>query len=252
MDQVYTDQTLIASIRISYQPIIRLGDMRPDYVEVLARTATSNGELDGPESIVVAMTEAERSMRLTTSIMQRTLAEYQDFQFEDEQLCLAFNLPLDAMLHPDLIPRVEAIRTTSPLAPPHIRFELTERHPVHDLDGARRVITALRNAGYVLALDDVTETMPNLPALLAMPISAIKLDRSIVNSTIPTDQNFIRAMVAHAQTHNQDTIAEGIETPETLAAMTKLGITHGQGYLFARPLAASALQAFLRSQGAGK
>ena len=59
-------------------------------------------------------------------------------------------------------------------------------------------------------------------------------------------------MVAHAQTHNQDTIAEGIETPETLTAMTALGITHGQGYLFARPLAASALQAFLRSQGAGK
>jgi EAL domain-containing protein (putative c-di-GMP-specific phosphodiesterase class I) len=239
-----SDHALIASIRILYQPIIRLADLRPDYLEVLARAATSDGNLDGPEGIVAAMSEPERSMRLTTCIMERALAEYEEHSFGEEPLSLAFNLPLDAMLHPELVARIEAVRTSFGIAAKYIRFELTERHPVDNLAGARAAVVALRNAGYGLALDDVTPAMPNLPALMDMPIRAIKLDRSIV---IPTDEVFIRDMVAQTAPNAQDTIAEGIETHTTLESMRALDVTHGQGYLFSRPLRAAAVLEFMRS-----
>jgi len=250
MYQVLPDLALMASIRVFYQPIIRLANLRPDYVEVLARAEAADGTLGGPESIVAAMTGAERSMCLTASIMQRTLEEYEAFNFGAADLGVAFNLPLDAMLHPELVERIETIRSGSRLPARNIRFELTERHPVHDLSGARSVIIALRNAGYGLALDDVTPNMPNLPALMDMPIRAIKLDRSLVTSTSTTDQEFARVMVAQAIINGQDIIAEGIETMEMRDDMRLLGATHGQGYLFSRPLPGAALQAFLRWPGA--
>jgi EAL domain-containing protein (putative c-di-GMP-specific phosphodiesterase class I) len=96
-------------------------------------------------------------------------------------------------------------------------------------------------------MDDNTPNMPNLDDQMAMPIRAIKLDRSIVISKTPTDQTFIRAMIAKATTANQNIIAEGIETPALRDAMRNLGVTHGQGYLFSHPLPAPALQAFLSS-----
>ena len=40
-------------------------------------------------------------------------------------------------------------------------------------------------------------------------------------------------------------VAEGIETPATLQRMLALGVTHGQGFLFARPMTAAQLPAFL-------
>jgi EAL domain-containing protein (putative c-di-GMP-specific phosphodiesterase class I) len=249
MLQVQPDQALEASIRIFYQPIIRLADFRLDHVEVLARAVGIDGTLGGPGAIVDAMTDAERSMRLTTCIMQRALTEYAAFSFAEDDLSVAFNLPLDAMLHPGLVSRIETIRAGWGLSARNIRFELTERHPVCDIAGAWSVISRMRDAGYDLALDDVTPNMPNLAALLGMPIRAIKLDRSIVADTEGSGHDFIRAMVAIASANRQDVVAEGIETDEMRDEMREYGVTHGQGYLFARPLAAAALRGFL---GEGK
>ncbi len=235
----------MASIRIFYQPIVRLEGLRPAYAEVLARTTGIDGTVGGAAAVVAAMTGAERSMRLTACIMQRALDEYVQQGFAAQNLCIAINLPLDAMLHPNMVSLIELIRLRSGLPASSIRFELTERHPVHDLKAARTVITTLRAAGYGLALDDITPAMPYLPALLDMPIRAIKLDRSVVISNAASDQTFIRDMVAHAIANGQDIIAEGIETPELRDSLRARGVTHGQGYLFSRPLPASGLQAYL-------
>jgi EAL domain-containing protein (putative c-di-GMP-specific phosphodiesterase class I) len=248
MQQSPADRALMASVRIFYQPVVRLADLRMDYVEVLARTAELDGTLGGPESIVDAMTGTERSLRLTTGIIQRTLDEYAAFGFAAHDLAIAFNLPLDAMLHPELVARIETLRAASGLPARNIHFELTERHPVRDLHAARTVITALRDAGYGLALDDITPGMPNLPELTAMPISAVKLDRSVVISGLAADQDFIRATVARAAASGQAVIAEGIETPGLCDTLRQLGVTHGQGYLFSRPLPADALHRFLAAR----
>jgi len=249
MQDVLADQVLTASIRVCYQPILRLADLRTDHVEVLSRSAGADGSLGGPESIVDAMTGAERSMRLTASIIERSLSEYLHHGFARQHLSLAFNLPLDAMLHPDLMSRVEALRAQSRLPAGNIRFELTESHPVRDLAAARSAVTRLRNSGYFLALDDITPFTPNLTALMAMPFRAIKLDRSVVTGAANSDGAFIRAMVANATANQQDIIAEGIETSSLRDDMRRRGITHGQGFLFSRPLPAAALQDFLRLPG---
>jgi len=251
MQELPPDPALLASIRIFYQPVVRLADLRTEYVEVLARAAAADGTLLGPESIVEAMTSPERSMRLTAGILQRSLDEYAEFNFAGQNLGLAFNLPLDAMLHPELVARIEAIRAGSRLAARNTHFELTERHPVHDLNAARTVIIALHEAGFSLALDDITPGMPYLEALLEMPIRAIKLDRSVVTSTASADRAFIRAMIAQATPRRQNIIAEGIETPELRDQMRELGVTHGQGFLFSHPLPAARLRTFLHGDVGG-
>jgi len=251
MHEVIPDQALMASIRIRYQPILRLADLRTDYVEVLSRSAKTDGTLHGAETIVDAMTGAERSMRLTASIMQRCLLEYEAFGFAGQDLALAFNLPLDAMLHPGLVDEIETLRAQSRLPARNIHFELTESHPVHDLEAAKTAITTLRGAGYGLALDDITPATPNLSALMQMPFRAIKLDRSVVAGPHGANIEFIRAIVAHASANQQDIIAEGIETPTLRDDLRNRGITHGQGYLFSHPLPAAALQDFLRRSGGG-
>jgi EAL domain-containing protein (putative c-di-GMP-specific phosphodiesterase class I) len=236
---------LVKSLRLRYQPIIRLTDMQTDSLEVLARAETTDGALNGPETIVEAMTGAKASMALTGAILQRALAEFNESGLANPGPVLAINLPLDAMLHPDLVVIIETIRSRHRLAPQKIRFELTERHPVQDISAVGGIITVLRKAGYMLALDDITPGMPNLAALMKLPIHAIKLDRSIVVSGTRADTAFIRELVAHAQAHDHEIIAEGIETEATLKRMRRLGVTHGQGYLFAHPLPAAALKAFL-------
>ena len=239
-----TDRALIASLRIYYQPIVRLADLRPAYVEILARAEAGDGTL-GSDAVIDAMSGADRSMHITSCIMRSTLAEYKAFHFGESGLSIAFNLPLDAMLHPQLMARIEAVRARSGLPAKNIRFELTEQQPVRDLETARTAITALRDARYGLALDDITPETPHLLELMALPIRAVKLDKSVVVSTAKGDQEFIRDVVARAKGYGQTVIAEGIETAELCERMRQFGVTHGQGFLFAHPLSATDLQKFL-------
>jgi EAL domain-containing protein (putative c-di-GMP-specific phosphodiesterase class I) len=239
-----SDRMLMAATRISYQPVVRLVDRKIAYAEILARDEDESGAISGPERIVRAMTHGKRSLSLTAHIIRHTLAEYQTAGIAEQNLALAFNLPLDAMLEPSLIQTIDQLRAEAGLSPRFIRFELTETHPVRDLPTAQNIISGLHGAGYSLALDDVTPNTTNLHSLMAMPLYAIKLDRSVVTHAHNT--HFIQTISRMAAQNRQDVIAEGIETPETQALMQSLGVTHGQGYFYARPLSAAALLDYLK------
>jgi EAL domain-containing protein (putative c-di-GMP-specific phosphodiesterase class I) len=238
------DPALLASVRISYQPILRLEDNSTDHVEVLAREAGENGTLLGPEAIVGAMTGTGHALPLTIAIMRRAMAEYRAYNFAAENLSLAFNLPLDAMLHPELGQQIEALCHGTGLPPARIRFELTETSPVEDFSAAAASINSLHAAGHHIALDDISPDTPYLAALMTLPVRAIKFSNTLVAN--PGALPFIRVMAARATARGLDSIAEGIETQAQLTAMRAAGVTHGQGYLFSRPLPASGLGTLLR------
>lgn len=246
MPQTEPDPALVASMRIYYQPILRVVDNRTDHVEVLAREETQNGVMRGPEAIVGAMTGTGHALPLTLAIMRRAMDEYRAHGFAQHNLSLAFNLPLDAMLHPELGQEIKTLREAAGLAPENIRFELTETSPVEDLPAAAASITALHAAGHHIALDDISPTTPFLDALINLPIRAIKFSNTLVAS--PDALPFIHTMAARATSRGLDSIAEGIETPAQLSAMRNAGVTHVQGFLFSHPLPATALGTLLRAE----
>lgn len=244
------------SIRIRYQPIVRLADLRPSSIEILARVELESGALVGPQAILAAMTNGDYAMALSRLIVDRTLRERQEGSFDELGLSFAFNLPLDAMLHPSLLNTLSGLHRDHRIPPSSLRFELTETQPVTDLPSIATVIHDLLAAGYRVALDDITPFTPNLPALLDLPFKAVKLDRFVVTGaqsthapTAKRNRNFIQKIAAHAHPTGRAVIAEGIEAESTRQLMLSLGATHGQGYLFARPLPAHALRPWLMNWG---
>ena len=239
-------QQLAGQLRLLYQPVISLRDMRASAVEVLARVFGPDDVLAGPEPLLAAMNSAAASMQLTSAVLHRGLAEQDGYNIGHKSgLCFIFNLPLDVMLHPKLIAMIDAARTGL-LPPQQIGFELTERHPVRNTAELGQIVDRLLDAGYVVALDDVTPETPNLDALMRLPLRTIKLDRSVVVDESPAHDAFIRRIVAAAHDNGQGVVAEGIETAEVLRRMQDLGVTHAQGFLFAEPLTALALRDFLQ------
>ncbi|MDE1907592.1 MAG: EAL domain-containing protein, partial [Rhodospirillales bacterium] len=98
---------------------------------------------------------------------------------------------------------------------------------------------------YGLALDDIVPATPFLPALMSTSLGAVKLDRSVVVDTSPGARDFILKIARLAASRSQDVIAEGIEAASQLTRMREYGVTHGQGFLFFRPLAVEELAALL-------
>ena len=81
-----------------------------------------------------------------------------------------------------------------------------------------------------------------------MPVDTVKVDRSFVKhaETVEYHRVLIEATIRVARTLGMTTVAEGIETEGQAGLMQKLDCDRGQGFLFARPLDATALETWAR------
>ena len=90
-----------------------------------------------------------------------------------------------------------------------------------------------------------------LQSVFQLPIDAIKIDRSFVTGVVtdPGSVAIVKSIIGLAADLGMDCIAEGIETPEQLAALRRLGCPEIQGYLIGKPMAAELIDAFLEAVG---
>lgn len=116
-------------------------------------------------------------------------------------------------------------------------FEITEHEQVLDQGHIRRIIEAYQSFGFTTALDDYGAGHANAQLLLAIKPNIFKLDMKLIRDveTDPWRRAMIRCHVDFARETNTLVIAEGIETVEEARALYRLGVTHMQGYYFARP-----------------
>ena len=79
----------------------------------------------------------------------------------------------------------------------------------------------------------------------------MKIDRVFVVGVARStgDLALVRAVLSLADSLGLRTVAEGIEEDSQRSALLRLGCQQGQGYLFARPLAAADMGALLRREG---
>ena len=95
-------------------------------------------------------------------------------------------------------------------------------------------LSMLKKLGLRLALDDFGTGYSSLSYLQKLPIDVLKIDKSFVRGLgqHQGDAEIVRLILALAHTLNLETIAEGVESREHIAELTKLGCYIGQGYIF--------------------
>lgn len=247
-------------IEARYQPIVRLADRRPVALEALARlNHPAHGTLL-PDSFVPQFEGAGRARELTEIVSQRVFADLTDARccggstgFIRGGLAVTLNFPLDVLLQPAALHRLEAQRAASGIPAAQVVVELTESRPVEDLPTLRRSLEHLRSLGYGVSIDDVSPAVPHLVQLLDMPFTCLKLDKDIVvrSEHDPATLAFLRRTVDSAQARGMTVVAEGIATPSLWTLMQTIGADEAQGFLVARPLPPAAVQIWLDAWQAG-
>ena len=92
--------------------------------------------------------------------------------------------------------------------------------------------------GVRVALDDFGTGYSSLSHLSDLPVDTIKIDRSFVGGMCARSQDalIIEAVITFAHSLGIATIAEGVETPEQLAALHDRGCDSVQRHLLSRPV----------------
>jgi EAL domain-containing protein (putative c-di-GMP-specific phosphodiesterase class I) len=135
-------------------------------------------------------------------------------------------------------------------------LELTETSVAEDPTRAEDQLTVLRSFGVRVAIDDFGTGWSSLAQLFSLPISTLKIDRSLLNAAervAAADTGAVLgAIVDLTRTLGISSVAEGIETPEHLRMVREAGCDLAQGWLLGQPMPAEEIPGWVRAvQAAG-
>jgi EAL domain-containing protein (putative c-di-GMP-specific phosphodiesterase class I)/DNA-binding NarL/FixJ family response regulator len=115
--------------------------------------------------------------------------------------------------------------------------EITEHARINDYDSLGEALDAVRAFGVRVAIDDAGAGFASLRHILRLEPEFIKLDRTLIDG-IEADrsrQALAAGLISFAEKIDATIVAEGIERPAEVEALSDLGVRYGQGYFFARP-----------------
>jgi EAL domain-containing protein (putative c-di-GMP-specific phosphodiesterase class I) len=120
------------------------------------------------------------------------------------------------------------------LDPSRITIEITESLEILDVDVVVKQLTAVRDAGIGVSIDDFGAGHSSLEQVLLFPVSEVKIDRSLVQGSSEESRARFSEVMDLARSRSLCVVAEGVETEEQLAYVTELGCERAQGYLLGR------------------
>ena len=232
-----------AMIETRYQPIVRVADRRPVGIEALVRLNHPERGTLLPDRFVPQIEDAGLAAELTTIVSARAFADLAGPFVAGRGLRVSVNFPLDVLLMPSALDRLEEQRHAAGLLADRIVIELTESRPVDDIPMLSKSLERLRGLGYGVAIDDVGPAVPRLAPLLDLPFTSLKLDKELVQKVLQSAEieKFLATTIAQAKAHDLTVVAEGVETDAIWDRMRQLGADHVQGFLAARPLPVAAI-----------
>lgn len=156
------------------------------------------------------------------------------------QWTLSLNLSPVQFEQPDIFHIVSSMLEKYNLSPSRLILEVTESTALKNLDRSIELLNAFNHAGITVSIDDFGTGYSNLLMLSVLPAKELKIDKSFVTSMLENEKTYklVETIMSIARTMEMNVVAEGIETEEQQAVLTRLGCDYLQGYLFSRPLPA--------------
>ncbi|CAM4213303.1 putative bifunctional diguanylate cyclase/phosphodiesterase [Deinococcus marmoris] len=234
-------------LMVHYQPIVALQGGHLLGVEALIRWQHPQRGLLPAETFVPLAEELGLIGQFDEWVLQTAMQQLAQWPVDcslNSSLWLNVNV---SAAHLGQVAAVTAPLSEAPLpAPWQVLIEITERVLTHPADTDADTLQILQGAGVELVLDDFGIGESSLSSLHRFPLRMLKIDRSFV-ATLDQNRELVRTIAVIGHSLGLTVVAEGIETEAQRAQLIELGLTAGQGYLFARPLPANQLGAHLHS-----
>ncbi|WP_263410396.1 putative bifunctional diguanylate cyclase/phosphodiesterase [Terriglobus tenax] len=153
----------------------------------------------------------------------------------------------DPLLLDELLAAVERYG----LKPDDLELEVTEATLDEETAGLD-ALRLLKEASFRIHLDDFGAGYSSLSYLHRFPFDCVKIDRTVVADMDRESQSLslTKTVVALGHKLKLEVIAEGVETAEHVSMLLEMGCNLGQGFYFARPMPAVAIERWLLAEPA--
>ncbi len=230
-------------IAFHYQPIVDIASGRIVAVEALARWHHPERGAVSPELFVPIAEESGCGGELLERLIAHAAVQFPPIAAADPtgSLALAVNVSASQLASEPLVETISGLVAAIGVEPGRVIVEISESALSGAADSYLARFSELRELGVRVSLDDFGTASTSIAQLRSLPIDQIKLDRSFVVGLgeASADAALAAGVLPLARALGIEVVAEGIETEAQLAHLFALGYRTGQGYMLARPGAAT-------------
>ena len=220
-----------------FQPEISVETLETTLVEALIRWRMPDGSLASPDQFLAIAEESGLIMEIGDWVLRSAIEAAAHWHHAAwPEVRVSINVTSRQLYDAGFVDRLRNLLRTHRLPPRCIEIELTEsvlQTGAPTIDALRR----LRAHGVTIALDDFGAGYSSFASLEQLPLTRIKLDRSLIAGidNSPRSAAVANAIIVMCQGLGLDITAEGIERPKQFAMLLKYRGMCLQGYLLARP-----------------
>ena len=232
---------------LAYQPTVNLSDMRPTGVEALIRWNHPARGTVQPDDFIPLLEETGLIIEVGRWVLQEACAQGAKWREDGYEIRIAVNISGRQLDTDQLIADIEAALADSGLDPQALTIEITETTLMRNAEETARRLAQIKALGVRIAIDDFGTGYSSLAHLQRFPVDSLKIDRSFISGLQHNreGETLIHTLVQLGKALAIETVAEGIEQQHELTLLQDENCDNGQGFLFARPLDATATEAFL-------
>ena len=231
-----------------YQPKVNADTHEVESAEALIRWKR-NGDWVSPGEFIPVAEQSGLIIPLGSWVIEAVCKQLQQWIKQGfEPIPIALNISAQQYQEDNFVDLVEAKLTQYGIPAELIELEITEEVAANDPDNVIDTMKKLKAIGVRVALDDFGTGYSSLSYLQRFPIDTLKIDRSFVGEMDKSSENaaIVELILALAEQLGYCTVAEGVETDAQAQKLAEKGCDILQGFLFCRPIPATAFQLQLR------
>lgn len=221
------------------QPKISSFDRSAVGAEALVRYRPPSGSLMLPGNFLPLLEESQSISQIDFYVFELACARLKEWAEKGkETFPLAVNFSRCSLAQPDFVERLDALCQQYGVDKKYLEIEITETSRTEDGVDLQALTRALRQAGFVVSIDDFGTEYANLALLSSVEFDVLKLDKSLVDDVArsPKARTVVKSIVRLCKEIGIQVVAEGIETEDQLAALRTCGVELAQGFLFSKAI----------------
>lgn len=223
---------------LHFQPIFDLHENRVSHYEALVRMLDSKGEPVPPVDFIPVAESTGQITAVDCRVLEMVFDTWEEFSRCGQNVGLHVNLSARTFQAQEWWTLLNRLLDASGVDPTGLVFEITETAAVTDLKDARALMDKVREKGCRFALDDFGVGFSSFNYVKELPVDLVKIDGAfIVHLTErPDSQLVVKALVDVARGFGKQTVAEFVDSAETLEMLKSLNVDYAQGYHIGKPL----------------
>ncbi|MET0323237.1 MAG: EAL domain-containing protein [Duganella sp.] len=233
---------------VMYQPQIDLDTRRPVGAEALLRWQTPDGKFVSPDRFIPIAEYSGLIIDLGEWVLRTACRELMAVRAAGHlDFVMSVNVSQVQFRHPHFLDMLRRALEDTGAPAQNIELEITESMAMEEPDLLIKMLDQIKQTGVSIAIDDFGTGFSSLSYLQRLQVDRLKIDRAFVTEITGSARgsSIAEMVIQLGRNLGLTVIAEGVEDERQAQILHALGCPLAQGFLFARPMKADALQEWL-------